>query len=94
VQSNATPLEQLGTHEDVEAVKQYIAAANEVLTEYNSKIAVIKSKIDESKKKLVSEDTGKLETEIIELQASVKKQQPEGAQAYEGYLSAMNEKVG
>lgn len=87
-----TPLEQLGTHEDVEAVKQYIAAANEVLTEYNSKIAVIKSKIVEFKKKLVSEDTGKLETEIIELQASVKKQQPEVAQAYAGYLSAMNEK--
>jgi wobble nucleotide-excising tRNase len=87
-----TPLEPVGTLGDAEAAEQYIAKVNKVLTDYNLSVAAIKSKILEFRKGLVTEDTRKLDTEIIKLRASIKKQEPEAAQAYADYQSAINEK--
>jgi wobble nucleotide-excising tRNase len=87
-----TPLESVGTWEDVKAADQCITAINQVLTDYNSEVAVITSKIVEFKAKLVTEDIRNLETEIIKLQASIKKQQPEAVRAYSDYQSAITEK--
>jgi wobble nucleotide-excising tRNase len=88
----ATSLEPVGTLADVEVAEKHLAAANRVLMDYNAAIAVIASKVADFKKGLVTEDIENLETEIMKLQASIKKQQPEAVQAYADYQSATTEK--
>jgi len=88
----AAPLEPVGTQADVEAAEQHIAAANRVLTDYNAEVAVIASKIMDFKTKLATEDIGSLETEINKIQASIRRQQPEAAQACADYRSATTER--
>lgn len=87
-----TPLEQVGTQEDIEATEQHIVTTNQMLTNYNNAISVIKSKIEDFKKELEIEDIGKLETELQKFQASIRRQQPETIQTCEDYQFATIEK--
>lgn len=86
------PLEPVGTQADVEAAEQHISVANQVLTDYNAEIVIIALNITDFKKRLATENISNLETEINRLKASIRRQQPDAAQACVNYQSATNEK--
>ena len=88
----STPLEQIGTQEDIEIIKQHIVTTNQVLTDYNNAISVITSKIVDFKKELEIEDIGRLETELQKFKASIRRQRPETIQTCEDYQIATTEK--
>ncbi len=89
---HANPLDAVGASEDAKAAEQYIAEINKVLTDYNLVLAAIAQKISEFKNGLKTEDTRKLETELIRLQASIKRQGSEVVQAHADYQSATAKK--
>ena len=91
-QKLSAPLELVGTDADVDVVKQHIATANQLISDYNEAVAVIVSKVEDFKKGVTTEDISSLETELQRLLASIQKQQPEAARACADYQSATTEK--
>jgi wobble nucleotide-excising tRNase len=91
-QKLSAPLESVGTKADLEVAEQHIATANQLITDYNEAVAVIRSKVAEFKKGLATEDISSLETELQRLQASIQRQQPEALRACADYQSATTEK--
>ncbi len=89
---HATPLESVGTQEDIDAVKRHITAINHKLTEYNSGVNAILLRIDEFKNGLATENTKILKNQITIFRASIKKQKPEVVTICENYRAAINNK--
>jgi len=91
-QKLGAPLDSVGTDADVKVAEQYIATANQLISDYNDAVAVIASKVEDFKKGLATEDIGSLLTELQRLQASIQRQRHEAVQACADYQSATTEK--